>query len=103
MQLYLIALLICFTNIFITACSDSYRYNNSQQGTLHATQNWESIKIGMSKKQVQETLGKAHIHPFNNNIWTYTHLINGKVSDQASILYFKNDKLEKIEVLQKKS
>ena len=93
-------LFICLICLAQTGCNTAY--HNSKQGTQYATQNWESIRIGMSKKQVEETLGKGHRHPFNDNIWIYTHLENGKVTDRVSILHFKNHQLERVEVTQDK-
>lgn len=94
----LLKLLICFICLLHTGCSNTY--HNSKQGTQYATQNWDSVRIGMSKKQVAETLGKGHQHPFNDNIWIYTHLVNGQVNDRVSVLHFKNNILTRIEIQQ---
>ena len=73
-----------------------------QQGNVITQEMMEKLTIGMSKDQVQRLLGTPLIDdPFHSGRWDYIYrYMSGDTDDRQSAhvsLYFKDDKLERIE------
>ncbi|HZW50264.1 MAG TPA: outer membrane protein assembly factor BamE [Rudaea sp.] len=84
----------------ITACSPIYKLD-IQQGNLFNKNLVDSLKPGMSKRQVTLVMGSPSIvSPFDQNRWDYVSTLrkgNGRMATKDLTLYFENDSLAKIE------
>lgn len=88
----------------LTGCGGSlnplYRVD-VQQGNLFDKATVESLKEGMSKRQVLLVMGSpAVISPFDQNRWDYVSTVRrgrGKMETKDLTLHFKDDALVKIE------
>ncbi len=84
----------------IAACSPIYKLD-IQQGDLLTKSLVDSLKPGMTKRQVTLVMGSPSvISPFDQNRWDYVSTLrqgNGRMEHKALTLYFENDALAKIE------
>ncbi len=84
----------------VTACSPIYKLD-IQQGNLFNKSTVDSLKPGMSKRQVTLVMGSPSIvSSFNQNRWDYVSTLrkgNGRMATKDLTLYFENDSLVKIE------
>jgi outer membrane protein assembly factor BamE len=84
----------------VTACSPIYKLD-IQQGNLFNKSLVDSLKPGMSKRQVTLVMGSPSIvSSFNQNRWDYISTLrkgNGRMATKDLTLYFENDALVKIE------
>jgi outer membrane protein assembly factor BamE len=82
------------------ACSPIYKLD-IQQGNLFNKNLVDSLKPGMSKRQVTLVMGSPSIvSPFNQNRWDYVSTWrrhNGRMETKDLTLYFENDALARIE------
>ena len=82
------------------ACSPIYKLD-IQQGNLFNKSLVDSLKPGMSKRQVSLVMGSPSIiSPFNQNRWDYVSTWrrrNGRMETKDLTLYFENDSLARIE------
>jgi outer membrane protein assembly factor BamE len=82
------------------ACSPIYKLD-IQQGNLFNKSLVDSLKPGMSKRQVTLVMGSPSIvSPFNQNRWDYVSTWrrrNGRMESKDLTLYFENDSLARIE------
>jgi len=83
-----------------TACSPIYKLD-IQQGNLFNKNLVDSLKPGMSKRQVTLVMGSPSIvSTFNQNRWDYISTWrrgNGRMATKDLTLYFENDSLARIE------
>jgi outer membrane protein assembly factor BamE len=86
--------------IAVAACSPVYKLD-IQQGNLFNKNLVDSLKPGMSKRQVTLVMGSPSIvNPFNQNRWDYVSTWrrrNGRMDTKDLVLYFENDSLARIE------
>jgi outer membrane protein assembly factor BamE len=86
--------------IAVAACSPIYKLD-IQQGNLFNKNLVDSLKPGMSKRQVTLVMGSPSIvSTFNQNRWDYVSTLrkgNGRMATKDLTLYFENDALAKIE------
>lgn len=84
----------------IAACSPIYKLD-IQQGNLFNKNLVDSLKPGMSKRQVTLVMGSPSIvSPFDQNRWDYVSTMrrgNGHMETKDLTLFFENDSLAKIE------
>jgi outer membrane protein assembly factor BamE len=84
----------------LTGCTFIYRVD-AQQGNLFDKETVESLKPGMSKRQVLLVMGSPSvISPFDQNRWDYISSIRRgrhKMASKDLTLYFENDSLAKID------
>lgn len=84
----------------IGACSPIYKLD-IQQGNLFNKNLVDSLKPGLSKRQVTLVMGSPSIvSPFDQNRWDYVSTWrrgNGRMETKDLTLYFQNDSLAKIE------
>ena len=84
----------------IAACSPIYKLD-IQQGNLFNKSLVDSLKPGMSKRQVTLIMGSPSIvSPFDQNRWDYVSTLrkgNGRMATKDLTLYFQNDALAKID------
>lgn len=84
----------------LSACHPIYKLD-IQQGNLFDKNLVDSLKPGMSKRQVSLVMGSPSIvSPFNQNRWDYVSTLrkgNGRMATKDLTLYFENDALAKIE------
>jgi outer membrane protein assembly factor BamE len=82
------------------ACSPIYKLD-IQQGNLFNKSLVDSLKPGMSKRQVTLVMGSPSIvSPFNQNRWDYVSTWrrrNGRMETKDLTLYFEGDSLARIE------
>jgi outer membrane protein assembly factor BamE len=82
------------------ACSPIYKLD-IQQGNLFNKSLVDSLKPGMSKRQVTLVMGSPSIvSPFNQNRWDYVSTWrrrNGRMETKDLTLYFDKDSLARIE------
>ncbi len=82
------------------ACSPIYKLD-IQQGNLFNKNLVDSLKPGMTKRQVMLVMGSPSIvSPFNQNRWDYVSTLrkgNGRMESKDLTLYFENDALVRIE------
>lgn len=97
MLLRLIALIAALT---LSGCGMFYKLD-IQQGNLFSKEQVETLKPGMTKRQVLLVMGSPSVvSPFNQDRWDYVSSIKrgrGKMESKDLILYFENDALTKIE------
>ena len=74
---------------------------DTQQGNLFDNATVDSLKEGMSKRQVLLVMGSPSvISPFDQNRWDYVSTIRrgrNKMESKDLVLYFKDDALTKID------
>ncbi len=84
----------------IAACSPIYKLD-IQQGNLFNKNLVDSLKPGMSKRQVTLVMGSPSIiSSFDQNRWNYVSTMrrgNGRMETKDLTLFFENDSLAKIE------
>jgi len=82
------------------ACSPIYKLD-IQQGNLLSKSLVDSLKPGMTKRQVQLVMGSPSVvSPFDQNRWDYVSTLrrgNGRMEHKELTLYFEGDSLSKIE------
>lgn len=82
------------------ACSPIYKLD-IQQGNLLSKSLVDSLKPGMTKRQVTLVMGSpAVVSPFDQNRWDYVSTLrrgNGRMETKDLTLYFEGDALSKIE------
>jgi outer membrane protein assembly factor BamE len=91
---------IALCGLAAAACSPVYKLD-IQQGNLFNKSLVDSLKPGMSKKQVTLVMGSPSIvSPFNQNRWDYVSTWrrrNGRMETKDLTLYFEKDSLARIE------
>ncbi|MGH8041720.1 MAG: outer membrane protein assembly factor BamE [Rudaea sp.] len=91
---------IALCTLAIGACSPIYKLD-IQQGNLFNKNLVDSLKPGLSKRQVTLVMGSPSIvSPFDQNRWDYVSTWrrgNGRMETKDLTLYFQNDSLAKIE------
>ena len=84
----------------LTGCGLIYKVD-TQQGNLFDKPTVESLKPGMSKRQVTLVMGSPSvISPFDQNRWDYVSTIRrgrNKMATKDLVLTFKDDALVKID------
>lgn len=84
----------------LSGCGLIYKVD-AQQGNLFDKATVESLKPGMSKRQVLLVMGSPSvISPFDQNRWDYVSTIRrgrNKMASKDLTLYFENDQLAKID------
>jgi outer membrane protein assembly factor BamE len=82
------------------ACSPIYKLD-IQQGNLFSKSLVDSLKPGMTKRQVTLVMGSPSVvSPFDQNRWDYISTLrqgNGRMQSKDLVLYFENDALSRIE------
>lgn len=103
MRRVLILIISLFFSQFIASCA--YKPDVQQGNTLDDKQ-IAQLKIGMSPQQVTFIMGTALLKdPFHKNRWDYLYTYaKGQAKAERSLLslYFKNDRLSKIDKSQMK-
>ena len=91
---------IALCGLAAAACSPIYKLD-IQQGNLFNKSLVDSLKPGMSKRQVTLVMGSPSIvSPFNQNRWDYVSTWrrgNGRMETKDLTLYFDKDSLARIE------
>ena len=91
---------IALCALAMAACSPIYKLD-IQQGNLFNKNLVDSLKPGMSKRQVTLVMGSPSIvSPFDQNRWDYVSTFrrgNGRMATKDLTLHFDNDSLAKIE------
>ena len=86
--------------IAVAACSPIYKLD-IQQGNLFSKSLVDSLKPGMTKRQVTLVMGSPSVvSPFQQNRWDYVSTIrrgNGRMETKDLVLYFENESLARIE------
>lgn len=97
--LRLCALALCCSLVTV-ACNPIYKLD-IQQGNLFGKNLVDTLKPGMTKRQVQLVMGSPSIvSPFNQDRWDYVSSLrrgNGHMETKDLTLYFKDDSLARIE------
>jgi outer membrane protein assembly factor BamE len=82
------------------ACSPIYKLD-IQQGNLFSKSLVDSLKPGMTKRQVTLVMGSPSVvSPFDQNRWDYISTLrqgNGRMQSKDLVLYFESDALSRIE------
>lgn len=93
-------LFVAFTAFGIGACSPIYKLD-IQQGNLFSKSLVDSLKPGMTKRQVTLVMGSPSVvSPFDQNRWDYISTLrrgNGRMESKDLVLYFENEALSRIE------
>jgi outer membrane protein assembly factor BamE len=88
------------TSCLIVACSPIYKLD-IQQGNLFSKSLVDSLKPGMTKRQVTLVMGSPSVvSPFAQSRWDYISTIrrgNGRMETKDLVLYFESDALARIE------
>ena len=86
--------------LLASGCSLVYKLD-VQQGNLFDKETVDSLKLGMTKRQVTLIMGSPSVvSPFDQNRWDYVSSIRrgrNKMDSKDLILSFEDDKLAKIE------
>ncbi|MEZ5463019.1 outer membrane protein assembly factor BamE [Dokdonella sp.] len=86
--------------LLLSGCGLFYKLD-VQQGNLFDKEQVDTLKPGMTKRQVLVVMGSPSVvSPFNQDRWDYVSSIKrgrGKMESKDLILYFENDALTKIE------
>ncbi|MBS0589418.1 MAG: outer membrane protein assembly factor BamE [Proteobacteria bacterium] len=94
-----IVALAAFT-LGLGACNPIYQLD-IQQGNLFSKTQVESLKPGMTKRQVMLTMGSPSVvNPFQQSRWDYISTYrrgNGRMDTKDLTLYFQGDSLAKID------
>ena len=89
-----------FAGVVLTACNPIYTLD-IQQGNLFSKNLVDSLKPGMTKRQVTLVMGSPSIvNAFNPNRWDYISTLrkgNGRMEQKDLTLYFDGDSLSRIE------
>ena len=97
MLLRLILLMALFS---LGGCGFLYKLD-VQQGNLFDKEQVDTLKPGMTKRQVLVVMGSPSVvSPFSQNRWDYISSIKrgrGEMESKDLVLYFENDALTKIE------
>ena len=72
------------------------KYGQSTQGAEIDHESINQVAIGMYKAEVASILGNPHINPAQPEVWTYIHLVSGRVTDVAYQLTFSHNKVVEI-------
>lgn len=84
----------------LSGCGVFYKLD-VQQGNLFSKEQVDTLKPGMTKRQVLVVMGSPSVvSPFSQDRWDYVSSIKrgrGKMESKDLILYFENDALTKIE------
>jgi len=84
----------------LAACTPIYKLD-IQQGNRFSKSLVDSLKPGMTKRQVTVVMGSPSVvSPFQQNRWDYVSTIrrgNGRMETKDLVLYFENDALARIE------
>lgn len=100
MPLRLIALIALCALIPLTGCGMLYKLD-IQQGNLFDKEQVETLKPGMSKRQVLLVMGSPSIiSPFEHDRWDYVSSMKrgrGKMESKDLVLFFENESLARIE------
>ena len=84
----------------LAACTPIYKLD-IQQGNLFSKSLVDSLKPGMTKRQVTLVMGSPSVvNPFPQNRWDYISTIrrgNGRMETKDLVLYFESDSLARIE------
>ena len=82
------------------ACTPIYKLD-IQQGNLFSKSLVDTLKPGMTKRQVTLVMGSPSVvNEFEQNRWDYVSTIrrgNGRMETKDLVLYFENDQLARIE------
>jgi len=95
--------LALLAGLTLTACTKIVPIHREdvQQGNLISQQQVNQLKMGMSKSQVSQILGEPVLQStFDPNRWNYAYSLqpgDGPYQEKHAILYFKNDRLYKVE------
>jgi outer membrane protein assembly factor BamE len=96
--LHILGFALC--GLAVAACSPIYKLD-IQQGNLFSKSTVDSLKPGMTKRQVTLVMGSpAVVSPFNQNRWDYVSTLrkgNGRMATKDLTLYFESDALTRIE------
>lgn len=86
--------------LLLSGCGMLYKLD-IQQGNLFNKEQVDTLKPGMTKRQVLVVMGSPSVvSPFDQDRWDYVSSIKrgrGKMESKDLILYFENDALTKIE------
>ena len=103
MRRVLILIVSLFFSQFLASCA--YR-PDVQQGNTFEDKQISQLKVGMSRQQVVFIMGTALLKdPFHINRWDYLYTYKkgrGKTERRLLTLYFKHDRLSKIDASQLK-
>ncbi|MEP6882788.1 MAG: outer membrane protein assembly factor BamE [Dokdonella sp.] len=95
-----IAVLALFVLLPLGGCGVLYKLD-VQQGNLFDKDQVDTLKPGMTKRQVLLVMGSPSIiSPFNQSRWDYVSSIKrgrGKMDSKDLVLYFDNESLARIE------
>ncbi len=95
-----IAVIFLAALIPLSGCGLLYKLD-VQQGNLFNKEQVETLKPGMSKRQVLVVMGSPSIvSPFDQDRWDYVSTIKrgrGKMDSKDLVLYFENESLARIE------
>ena len=95
------ALSAAFASLALTGCGSPIYKLDIQQGNLFSKSLVDSLKPGMTKRQVTLVMGSpSSISPFAQSRWDYISTIrrgNGRMETKDLTLYFENDSLARIE------
>ena len=84
----------------LAACTPIYKLD-IQQGNLFSKSLVDTLKPGMTKRQVTLVMGSPSVvNPFEQNRWDYISTIrrgNGRMESKDLVLFFENDALARIE------
>lgn len=101
MRRVLILIVSLFFSQFLASCA--YR-PDVQQGNTFEDKQVSQLKVGMSRQQVVFIMGTALLKdPFHKNRWDYLYTYTkgrGKTERSLLTLYFKNNRLSKIDTSQ---
>lgn len=98
-------LIIAFLGIFVQGCSafDWLVYKiDIPQGNYLDEEHVQKLRISMTKDQVQYVLGESLLQDtFNDDTWYYVYYmksgLNAKVTQKSILIYFKDNKVIKID------
>ncbi|MFZ1837457.1 MAG: outer membrane protein assembly factor BamE [Dokdonella sp.] len=100
MLLRLVALIALIALIPLSGCGVLYKLD-VQQGNLFDKDQVDTLKPGMTKRQVLLVMGSPSIiSPFNQDRWDYVSTIKrgrGKMESKDLTLFFENESLARIE------
>jgi len=98
MRRVLILIISLFFSQFLVSCA--YR-PDVQQGNTFDKEQLSQLKLGMTPQQVTFVMGTALLKdPFHKNRWDYIYTFakgRGKAERRLLTLYFKHDRLSKID------
>ncbi len=96
----LLRLIVLIALIPLSGCGVLYKLD-VQQGNLFDKDQVDTLKPGMTKRQVLVVMGSPSIiSPFNQDRWDYVSSIKrgrGKMESKDLVLYFENEALTRIE------